>query len=72
MGSDGLQAPATQRDALRAIPPQDMLVNPTELELVLEEPSRDGMVPWMAIAGWTLASLAVTVAAAIWWAATGH
>jgi hypothetical protein len=72
MGGDGLEVPASQRDALRAIPARDMLVDPAELELVLEEPSRDGMVSWRAIAGWTLASLAVTVIVVIVWAATGH
>jgi hypothetical protein len=72
MAGDGLEVPASQKDALRAIPARDMLVNPADLELVLEEPSRDGMVPWTALAAWTLASLAVTVIVAIVWAATGH
>jgi hypothetical protein len=72
MAGDGLEVPASQKDALRAIPARDMLVNPADLELVLEEPSRDGMVPWTALATWTLVSLVVTVIVAIVWAATGH
>jgi hypothetical protein len=71
-GNDGRQAPVTQLDALRAIPASDMLVDPAQLELVLEEPSSEGLVSRAALIGWTLATLAVTIIAAIWWAATGH
>ena len=71
-GNDGQQAPATQLDALRAIPASDMLVDPAQLELVLEEPSSEGLVSRAALISWTLATLAVTIIAAIWWAATGH
>ena len=49
-----------------------MLVNPAELALVLEEPSEEDRLPWSALLGWTLATLAVTIVAAIWWAALGH
>jgi hypothetical protein len=71
-GNDGRQAPITQLDALRAIPASDMLVDPAQLELVLEEPSSEDRLSRAALIGWTLASLAVTIIAAIWWAATGH
>ena len=72
MGDNGLQAPARQRDALGAIPPQDMLVDRAGLEAVLEEPAVHGVVSRTAMAAWTIASLAVTIMAAIWWAAAGH
>jgi hypothetical protein len=72
LANDGLQVPATQLEALRAIPASDMLVNPAELESVLEEPSSEGLVSQAALLWWTLGSLAVTVIAAIWWAASGH
>jgi hypothetical protein len=72
LANDGLQVPASQLDALRAIPARDMLVNPAELESVLEEPSSEGLVSRAALIWWTLGSLAVTVIAAIWWAASGH
>jgi hypothetical protein len=62
----------TQLEALHAIPAQDMLVDPAQLELVLEEPISEDRLPWAALIGWTLATLAVTVIAAIWWAALGH
>jgi hypothetical protein len=71
-GNDGRQAPVTQLDALRAIPASDMLVDPAQLELVLEEPSSEDLLSRAALIGWTFASLAVTIIAAIWWAATGH
>ena len=54
MANDGLQVPATQLEALRAIPASDMLVNPAELESVLEEPSSEGLVS-QAAAGTGLA-----------------
>jgi hypothetical protein len=74
MSPTGNEAPTqqTQLDALHAIPAQDMLVNPAELALVLEEPSEEDRLPWSALLGWTLATLAVTIVAAIWWAALGH
>jgi hypothetical protein len=62
----------TQLEALHAIPAQDMLVDPAQLELVLEEPIAEDRLPWAALIGWTLATLAVTIIAAIWWAAIGH
>jgi hypothetical protein len=68
----GLQVPASQLDALRAVPDGDMLVDPAQLEAVLEEPSNDDAVSRIALAGWTLASIAAAVGAAIWWAATGR
>lgn len=71
-GNDGRQAPVTQLDALRAIPASDMLVDPAQLELVLEEPSSEDLVSRAALIGWTLASLAVAIIAAIVWAATGQ
>lgn len=72
MSDNGLRAPASQLEAMRAIPAQDMLVNPADLEAVLEEPGSDSAVSRLALACWTIASLAATVAAAIWWAATGR
>lgn len=74
MSPTGNEAPTqqTQLDALHAIPARDMLVNPAELELVLEEPSEQDRLPWSALIFWTLATLAVTIVAAIWWAALGH
>jgi len=72
VNDNGLQAPASQLDALRAVPAQDMLVDPAQLEAVLEEPDDEHRVSPLALAAWTIASLAATVAAAIWWAATGH
>jgi hypothetical protein len=72
LANDGQQAPATQLEALHAIPAHDMLVNPAELELVLEEPSSEGLVSRAALIWWTAGSLAVTVIAAIWWAVSGH
>jgi hypothetical protein len=66
------QTQQTQLDALHAIPAQDMLVDPAQLELVLEEPSADDRLTWSALIGWTLATLAVTIIAAIWWATLGH
>lgn len=72
MRNDGLQVPASQQDALRAIPAGDMLVDPAQLQLVLEEPATEDGVTWIALAGWTLTSLAATVIAALWWVATGH
>ena len=72
MVNDGLRVPATQLDALRAIPADDMLVNPAELESVLEEPTDEGLVSRATLLWSTLGSLAVAVAAAIWWAASGH
>ena len=66
------QTQQTQLDALHAIPASDMLVDPAQLELVLEEPSAEDRLPWSALLGWTLATLAVTIVAAIWWAALGH
>lgn len=66
------QTRQTQLDALRAIPASDMLVDPAELELVLEEPTATDRLPWSALITWTLATLAVTIIAAIWWAALGH
>lgn len=62
----------TQLEALHAIPAQDMLVDPAQLALVLEEPSSEDRLTRAALIGWTLATLAVTIIAAIWWAATGH
>jgi hypothetical protein len=62
----------TQLDALHAIPAQDMLADPAQLELVLEEPSAEDRLPWKALLGWTLATIAVTIIAAIWWAALGN
>lgn len=72
LSDNGLRAPTRQRDALSAIPAQDMLVDPAELEVVLEEPAVHGVVSRTAMAAWTIASLAVTIMAAIWWAAAGH
>ena len=69
MAADGHR---TQLDVLRAIPARDMLVNPAELEQVLEEPSGEGLVSQAALLVWTLASIAVTIIAAIWWVAAGH
>ncbi len=66
------QAPASQLQALRAIPARDMLVDPARLEAVLEEPDDDGRTSSLALAGWTIASLAAAVGAAIWWVATGR
>lgn len=71
MKDNGLQAPASQLEALRAIPAQDMLVDPAQLEAVLEEPDDKAVVSLPALAGWTIASLAAAVGAAIWWVATG-
>jgi hypothetical protein len=72
VSDNGLQVPASQLDALRAIPAADMLVDPGQLEEVLEEPSDEGTVPLASLAMWTLVSLLVTVGAAIWWVATGR
>ena len=72
MEDNGLQVPASQLDALRAVPAGDMLVDPVQLEAVLEDPSNDDAVSRVALAGWTLASLAATVGAAVWWVATGR
>lgn len=72
MNDNGLQAPASQLDALRAVPARDMLVDPGQLEAVLEEPDNKDRASLPALAGWTIASLAATVGAAIWWAATGR
>ena len=72
MNDDGLRAPASQLEAMREVPAEDMLVNPAQLEAVLEEPDSDGAVSQLALAGWTIASLAATVGAAIWWVASGH
>ena len=66
------QTQQTQLGALHAIPAPDMLVDPAQLELVLEEPSAEDRLPWSALLGWTLATIAVTIIAAIWWAALGH
>jgi hypothetical protein len=66
------QTQRTQLEALHAIPAQDMLVDPAQLELVLEEPSATDRLPWSALIFWTLATLAVTIIAAIWWAALGN
>lgn len=66
------QTQQAQLDALHAIPAEDMLVDPAELELVLEEPSAEDRLPWSALVGWTLATLAATIIAAIWWAVLGH
>ncbi|MGH3219865.1 MAG: hypothetical protein ACRDPY_14370 [Streptosporangiaceae bacterium] len=71
-GNDGRQAAQTQLDALRAIPAHDMLVDPGQLELVLEEPSSEDLLSRAALIGWTAGSLAVTVIAAIWWVVSGH
>ena len=71
MSATGNEA-ETQLDALRAIPARDMLVDPAQLELVLEEPSSEDRVSRAALIGWTLATLAVTIIAAIWWVASGH
>jgi hypothetical protein len=71
VNDNGLQIPASQLEALRAIPASDMLVDPAQLEAVLEEPDETSRVSLLALAGWTLAALAATVIAAIWWAATG-
>ncbi len=72
MGNDGLQLPASQLDALHAIPADDMLVNPAELESVLEEPGSEGLVSQRDLLWWTLGSLMVAIIAAICWAASGH
>ncbi|GEM_PF-3307120 len=64
--------PGAQLDALHAIPAADMLVDPGKLAAVLEEPSPAGAVSMMALLGWTLASVIVTVGAAIWWIAAGY
>ena len=72
IGGDGRQPTQTQLDALRAIPAGDMLVDPAQLELVLEEPGSEDQLSRVALIGWTLASLAVTIIAAIWWALSGH
>lgn len=54
------------------MPARDMLVDSAKLAAVLEESRAEGTLRRIALAGWTLGSLAVTIAAAIWWAATGH
>lgn len=71
MNDNGLQVPASQLEALRAIPASDMLVDPAQLEAVLEEPDDSSRVSLLALAGWTIATLAATVVAAIWWVVTG-
>ena len=71
MSATGNEA-KTQLDALRAIPARDMLVDPAQLELVLEEPSSEDRVSRAALIGWTLATITVTIIAAIWWVASGH
>ena len=71
MKDNGLQVPASQLEALRAIPASDMLVDPAQLEAVLEEPDDSSRVSLLALAGWTIAALAATVIAAIWWVTTG-
>ena len=72
MDDNGLRAPASQLEAMHEIPAQDMLVNPAELEAVLEEPDGATAVSQVALAGWTLISIAATVGAAIWWVAGGR
>ena len=72
MNDNGLRAPTSQLQAMHEIPAQDMLVKRAELEAVLEEPDDDSAVSPLALAGWTIASLAATVGAAIWWAVGGH
>jgi hypothetical protein len=72
VNDNGLQAPVSQLDALRAVPVEDMLVDPAKLEAVLEEPDDSDRASLPALAGWTIASLAATVGAAIWWVATGR
>ena len=69
MKDNGLEIPATQIEALRAVPAHDMLVDFAQLEAVLEEPDDSDRASLAALGGWTLASLAATVVAAIWWAA---
>lgn len=70
MNDNGLQVPASQLAALRAIPASDMLVDPAQLEAVLEEPDDSSRVSLLALAGWTIAALAATIIAAIWWVAS--
>ncbi len=72
MTAEGHHTQGTQLEALHAIPARDMLVNPADLEQVLEEPSPEGLVSQTALIVWTLASIALTIFAAIWWAAAGH
>ena len=72
MTDDGLWVPASQLDALRAVPAQDMLVDAAEFAAVLEEPGSDGSVTRMELILWTVASLVIAVGAAIWWAVAGH
>jgi hypothetical protein len=72
VNDNGRQAPASQLEALRAVPQQDMLVDPAQLEAVLEEPDDNDRASLPALAGWTIASLTATVGAAIWWVASGR
>jgi hypothetical protein len=69
---EGLRVPTGQLDALRQVPAEDMLVDPAQLAAVLEEPGSAGSVTRTELMLWTLASLILTIGAAIWWAATGH
>ncbi len=62
----------SQFAALERIPSDDMLVDPHELRAALEEPSDDGALSPVALMAWTVASLALTVLAAIWWVAAYH
>lgn len=72
MDDNGLAVQQSQREALNAIPARDMLVDPAELEAVLEEPATYGAVSRRAMAAWTIVSLVITILAAVWWAAAGH
>jgi hypothetical protein len=69
---DGLRMPASQAEALHRIPAGDLLIDPVQLAAVLEEPASDGSVPSVALLLWTLASLVVTIGAAIWWVTAGY
>jgi hypothetical protein len=69
---DGLRVPASQPEALHRIPARDMLVDPAQLEAVLEEPASGGSVSRLELIIWTVASLIITIGAAIWWVTAGY
>ncbi len=63
--------PDTQQTALRGIPRDDMLVDPGRLEAVLQDPRLDTSVSIPVLIAATVAAVAPTIIAALWWA-TSH
>jgi len=59
----------SQRESLREIPRSDMLVDPDGLGAVLDEPVTEGTVSTSILIASLAISIALCIAAALWWIA---